>query len=461
LRHYFKFGAASNLLAATVFVLAPLPLGSVDLAWVCIWTGILAVSLLAARIDRTCTADLAVLAPIFVSIVVIAVIVCLQMWPNGLAGLSDSAWRNAREQLGADVPDRVSLTSSVPWLNFGYYLLFALGFSRAYLLATDARQAQRLLHLLAYSGLCYALYGIFAQVFLPETLLWRQKEFYLQFATGTFVNRNTAATFWGSCGLIFLIQFVRAVLHATDDPRSERIKWLDRPGTQAACCAVCLIAVGMTGSRAGILVTFLSMFFAVILYLVPLQLGRESFWNFVRTAFVVGVVGLALVGAAAMSRISEIGLVDAQRLEVYTTALKMIRGHELLGFGLGNFEAAFPLYRPAALGSQGIWDRVHSIPIELAIDLGIPAALCIFGIAAFYFVRLVRGALARKRDRHIPVVGAGVFMLGMLHSCVDFSLQIPGYGILFASIVGCGLAQSISRSARPAKRQEQQEQIEF
>jgi hypothetical protein len=259
-------------------------------------------------------------------------------------------------------------------VEFRIFLLFTLGFSRAYLLATDARQAQRLLHLLAYSGVCYALYGIFSQVFLPETLLWRQKEFYLQFATGTFVNRNTAATFWGSCGLMFLIQFVRTIAHIRDGYSSARRQFLDWPGTQAACCAICLIAVGMTGSRAGILITLLSMVFAVTLYLAPLNLGRPSFWSFVRSAFFGGAIVLALVGGAAMSRISEIGLIDAQRLEVYRTALKMVRGHELLGFGIGNFEAAFPLYRSASLGSQGIWDRVHSTPLELAIDLGLPAA---------------------------------------------------------------------------------------
>ncbi|MDI3566434.1 O-antigen ligase [Bradyrhizobium sp. Arg816] len=448
LRDYVNLGKISNALASTVFVLAPLPLGSVDLAWVCIWTVLLAVSLATASVDRSCKADLWFITPIFAAIATIVLIIWIQVSPNAVSNLQDPAWSNARELAGINVPGRISPTQSVPWLSFGYYLLFTLGLSRAYLLAIDGWRANKLLKLVAYAGVCYALYGIFSQLLLPDTLLWRQKEFYLQYATGTFVNRNTAATFWGSCGLILLIMLVRSILHRSDDPGPTRIRFFDRPATLASGCGICLVAVGMTGSRAGILITIFSMVCAVVLYLAPLNRSERSFMSSVRNSVAVGVIALALVGSMAMGRISEIGLVDSQRYEVYKTVLDMIRGHALLGFGVGNFEVAFPPFRPESLGSQGIWDRAHSTPLELVLDLGLPTAIGIVAVAIFYFASLVIGALRRKRDRHIPVMGAGVFALGSLHSFVDFSLQIPGFGLLFACVLGCGLAQSISTSAR-------------
>jgi hypothetical protein len=438
-------------LASTVFVLAPLPLGSVDLAWVCIWIILLVVSLATARVDHACKVDLWFMIPIFASIAAIALIVWLQVSP-GVVALQDPSWRNARELAGIDVPDRISLTQSVPWLSFGYYLLFALGLSRAYLLAIDGWQAQRLLKLVAFAGVCYALYGIFSQLLLPDTLLWRPKEFYLQYATGTFVNRNTAATFWGSCSLILLILLVRAIIHGSDDSDRARIRFFDRPVTLATGGAICLVAVGMTGSRAGIVITILSMVGATVLYLAPSHRGGLSLWSSLRNSVAVGAVALALVGGMAMGRVSEIGLVDAQRYEVYKTILDMIRGHALLGFGVGNFETAFPPFRPASLGSQGIWDRAHSTPLELALDLGLPAAFAILAIAIFFFASLIMGALRRKRDRHICVIGAGVVVLGVLHSSVDFSLQIPGFALPFACVLGCGLAQSVSTSTRGLAR---------
>lgn len=452
MRDYFNLGKISNALASAVFILAPLPLGSVDLAWVCIWTSLLAASLVTARVNHSCKADLWFITPILAAIATIALIVWIQVLPNVLSNLQDPAWSNARELTGMDVPSHISPTQSVPWLSFGYYLLFALGLSRAYLLAIDGWQAHKLLKLVAYAGVCYALYGIFAQLLLPDMLLWRQKEFYLDYATGTFVNRNTAATFWGSCGLILLIMLLRSILHRSDDPHQPRTAFLERPATLATCSVICLVAVGMTGSRAGILITVLSMVCAAVLYLAPLNRGEWSFWVSARNSIAVGAIVLALVGSMAMGRISEIGLVDGQRYEVYKTVLDMIRGHALLGFGVGNFEVAFPPFRPASLGSQGIWDRAHSTPLELVLDLGLPAAIAILAVATFFFASLLTGALRRKRNRYIPVIGAGVFILGSLHSFVDFSLQIPGFGLLFACILGCGLAQTISTSDRGLAR---------
>jgi len=56
--------------------------------------------------------------------------------------------------------------------------------------------------------------------------------------------------------------------------------------------------------------------------------------------------------------------------------------------------------------------------------------------------------LRRRRDRYVPIIGASVAILGLLHSSIDFSLQIPGYGVFFAAITGCGLAQCLPSSMR-------------
>ena len=154
MRDYFNLGKISNVLASAVFVLAPLPLGSVDLAWVCIWTALLAASLVTARVHHSCKVDLWFMTPILAAIAAIALIIWIQVSPNAVVGLQDPAWSNARELAGIDVSGRVSPTQAVPWFSFGYYLLFVLGLSRAYLLAIDGWQAHKLLKLVAYAGVC-------------------------------------------------------------------------------------------------------------------------------------------------------------------------------------------------------------------------------------------------------------------------------------------------------------------
>jgi hypothetical protein len=69
------------------------------------------------------------------------------------------------------------------------------------------------------------------------------------------------------------------------------------------------------------------------------------------------------------------------------------------------------------------------------------------------FTVLIRGALTRQRDLIIPVAALAVAILAVLHSLIDFTLQIPGYSIVAMALIGTGLAQSLaaSRDKTPEK----------
>ena len=43
----------------------------------------------------------------------------------------------------------------------------------------------------------------------------------------------------------------------------------------------------------------------------------------------------------------------------------------------------------------------------------------------------------------MPVAALAVASLAVLHSLIDFSLQIPGYAIVALALIGAGLAQSL------------------
>src|SRR5207249_1054413 len=99
---------------------------------------------------------------------------------------------------------------------------------------------------------------------------------------------------------------------------------------------------------------------------------------------------------------------------------------------------------------RGIWDIAHSTPLELASDVSIPMALLVAAAWAVMFVILGCGVFARRRDAIIPLAAAATASLSLLHSCLDFTLQIPGYSIPFFALFGAGLAQSFRiRKARP------------
>ncbi|OKO86105.1 hypothetical protein AC629_17420 [Bradyrhizobium sp. NAS80.1] len=446
-------GAISRYFAAAVFVLAPLPLGSLDLAWICFWNFLLICSLLTADLSAVSRRNAMLLIPLAAAVTAVGIIVALQM-QSSPALQSTTVWELPRQLFGLALPERLSVTARGPWLAFGSVLLLSLAFTRAMILASDAGAARSLLRIQAWAGCLYALYGILAELIAPDMILFRRKEAYLGFATGTFVNRNTAATFWGTCALLFLVPLLRT-MHRQDGGPPAQSDWRSRlehilstPVALAAGFAICTLALAMTGSRAGLLLSAGTFVLAIILYLIPLELGRSRKWQVLGGSAAAGLLLLQLVGGLVAGRIVEYGLIDPQRLAAYQASLRILADHSLLGVGLGNFEAVFPANRPAALGSLGIWDRAHSTPLEIAVELGIPTFTVIALASLWYFYHLFTGSLRRKRDRYIPIVGASVAVLGVSHSFIDFSLQIPGYGVFFAAIVGCGLAQSLPSQFR-------------
>ena len=91
----------------------------------------------------------------------------------------------------------------------------------------------------------------------------------------------------------------------------------------------------------------------------------------------------------------------------------------------------------------GVWDIAHDTPLELASEMGIPLTLIVAGawIAALVVLSLaVRG---RRRDMVAPLSALAVSLIALVHSLIDFSLQITGYSIVVFALLGVGLSQAI------------------
>ena len=132
-------------------------------------------------------------------------------------------------------------------------------------------------------------------------------------------------------------------------------------------------------------------------------------------------------------------------METYRSTLRMIGDHPWFGTGLGTFAWSFPAYRSPAISVWGVWDRAHSTPLELAAELGIPfTGLVVVGWIVVLAV-LIRGTVRSAAAIVIvPIAALSIALLALLHSLIDFSLQIPGYAIVVFALVGAGLAQSFS-----------------
>jgi O-antigen ligase len=116
-----------------------------------------------------------------------------------------------------------------------------------------------------------------------------------------------------------------------------------------------------------------------------------------------------------------------------------------LGSGAGTFADLFPALRPNNISMWGVWDFAHSTILEIAVEMGVPIAAAIVAAAFASVFILGRGALkSRDRERSLLAAIAGIAVLSYLHATIDFSLQIPGYLIVFGIILGCGVARASS-----------------
>ncbi|KQP30638.1 hypothetical protein ASF49_14150 [Methylobacterium sp. Leaf104] len=423
---------------------APLPFGSIEPFWTHLFLVLIAVSCLTAPWGRMPDSLHRSAGRIVLAILVVGVVTLLQFLPDPWWTVPDPIWRTVAPQIDRILRPRASSIASPPWETLGPSFLFALTALRALPIGADREAAKRLLHVVAWSGLFYAGFGILLLEIEPDRVLWVKKVAYVGNLTGPFVNRNTAATYFGSVAVIWLILALRAWFGSM---RHRRRLW--RAATLAGCLT-CFAAVTLTGSRAGLLLTVAALLFTLF-RLLPSYVTLRRYRK--RAALVGMAACLALVeiwGGQVGLRIQAHGFADPGRLEMYRIALEMVRERPWLGHGAGSFEAAFPAYRSDVLGMFGVWDIAHSTPLEIAVEWGVPVLAVLCALWIWAALTIWRAGRIRGRDRSVVVAALAVGGLGTLHSMVDFSLQIPGYAVVFAALVGCGLGRSrLLTASRP------------
>lgn len=454
----------SEVLFLIALAAAPVPFGSVEDFWISIWILMLSASILiypviSANIDRR-----PLVVVFLIAVVLLFLLLAQTRWP-ALPGQMDPVLAEAGRLLDRSFPDRVSSSASTPWHALGPNLLFLLAFTRAYLMARDDQQATRVLLFIAFYAGLLAIYGIVAFTIAPEQLLGRQKTAYLGNLTATFVNRNTAAAFFATGSVIFLGLCIAELRARFGDLQRGFLKHVSLLGLsrRATLCllgfGLCFVALGMTGSRAGVLLAMGAFLFLMLNFLY--KKGK----NFARLTLIITLLALVMTlafdlwGGLASERLERLGLIDQARLETYRIGLAMLADRPWFGFGHGSFEAVFPAYRSAELGSFGVWDRAHNTLLEIAIELGAPAAIGFLLIWMAGLTALARAAFSSEgwgSSRTVVVIALAIAGMAGLHSLVDFPLQIPGYSVPFAAIAGVGLARALDNTSARTKTHKQE-----
>jgi O-antigen ligase len=444
---------AAWLLFAVV-ALAPLPFGSNEPATIAFWCIVLGVCLAFAPVRALRPSHLALVALAGIVVGAYALVLHEQLadHPWLAAATPHPIWHEAEKALGVPLAPSVSIARNQPWFELGRPFVCMLAIACGFLVGTDRVRARRLLKVIAWSGAAYAAYGIFAHLFDPTHLLWREKEAYLASVTGTFINRNTAGAYFGSCAVIWSLLLWERVRLETPP---GAIDWRKLPGRlfsntprkiviYFAMLFLCLAAMFMTGSRGAVVISLFALVLAFTAFFRRDLPQRSGIAIALAGGSAAAIIVLQLMGAGVNARFDLQGAADGGRLETYKSTLRLIADHPWFGTGQGTFAYAFPAYRSSNVSMFGVWDIAHNTLLEIASDMGVPIAALVVVAWIVIFAVLVHGARARRRDLIIPVAALAVGLLAVLHSLIDFSLQIPGYSIVALALIGAGLAQSFA-----------------
>lgn len=436
---------------------APFPFGSTNDLSIAFWCLCLGTAVMFAPARNLRRQHVWLLAGIGVIVAGYAFVLHEQLSDHPWVAPFQPIWKQASDLLGLSIAPSASIVKNEAFFALGAPLANILAIVLGITVGADRERARRLLWVIAISGAAYALYGVASFLIEPTMILWRDKTAYLGSVTGTFINRNTAAAYFGSCAVVWLLLILEHVRRRLPE---RRIEWgrLSRyfaeipPGDvllRLAALLICLMAMFMTGSRAGVGLSLLTMIVATTIFLRKDLPPRTGIWIALGSGFVIALGLLQLLGGQVSSRFDSQGLVDEGRVEAWKSTLRIIADNPWFGTGMGTFQWAFPPYRSPNISIRGVWDAAHSTPLELASEVGIPMTLLIASAWAIMLLVLGRGVFSRRRDAIIPLAAIATATLSLLHSCLDFTLQVPGYSIPFFALFGAGLAQSF-RSSEPA-----------
>lgn len=331
------------------------------------------------------------------------------------------------------------LTGIMRWLtNVAFFLL-------GMMLGNRVDDARRLLASIVVAATLYTLYAMVAQVANSQAA-WTGLEVWVPTArefTGTFVNRNNYATYAGIAAVAALCLAFRPRRSEADETWRQR--WHRRlaalSGARAfwlAAALILVVGVILSASKAGGISLSLALVAMAFIY----TRGNRRIAAVAATVMIVLLAVLVLPGATGLVvrllALATFG--DADREIIYGMTLQAIELRPWTGWGLNSFSGAAQMFQPVTL--RPYYDKAHNTYLELAFDLGIPAAACIVLAVALIVLRCLRGFYERRRDPELAGAGFLVGVLTGFHAFFDFSLQIPAMACTFFAILGISWAQS-------------------
>jgi putative inorganic carbon (HCO3(-)) transporter len=331
-------------------------------------------------------------------------------------------------------------SAKVAWLKgFAYFTAFVL----TLLLVSNRSRVKSFAYAFVFAGLALSIYGVLMHLAEVAHEYFGTPIAHGGSASATYANRNHFAGYLEmvlAIGIGLLIaslkegrhetwkQFFRGLIELVFSPKIRLRLYL----------SVMVIALVTTHSRMGNSAFFSSLLIAGI---IGLAMSRHATRSTVILLVSLIAIDVSIVGSwfgveKLAQRLEQTTMHDVEeRQDPSQFALQQIREYPLFGSGAGSFYTVFPRYR----GPQVVayFEYAHDDYAQLAAENGV---ISIFLLGAIVVVSLVVALLAQWRRRD-PLMRGMAFssIMGvtaiLIHSTVDFNLQIPANAMMFVVLL--------------------------
>ena len=314
-------------------------------------------------------------------------------------------------------------------------------------------QARKLGLILCVYGAVLATFSLLQGISPNGKLYWVRVPSLGGWIYGPYVNHNHYA---GLMEMLIPVPLVLCLTHLTHS--KQRI-------AAATAAAIMAGTIFLSGSRGGML----ALLGELILLAVVLVKQRRD----LRTAMALGVfllisVGLLgwLGGDELLRRLATVQSAHTElsadmRVQINRDGLRMFLSKPIFGWGLQAFPIVYPQFR--TFYTNFFVNQAHNDYLQLLVEMGLIG----FGTTIWFLVVLCRSASKKIGSWTSQVSGAMTFACSMgftgilIHSAVDFNLQIPANAALFYVICTLASADPLLHPVRKRRpiRQPDEEQL--
>ena len=323
------------------------------------------------------------------------------------------------------------------------------------------KRANLLLLTLVLSGVFQASYGAAMTLSGLEYSFFLEKDAYRGMATGTFINRNHLAGYLVltlACGVGLMIagfkrgqfrnikDFIRAFIGAI----------ISGKGALRIGLVIMVIGLVLTRSRMGNSSFGIGLAVAGTIILLMSSVSKKTIGIFIASIFIIDA--LIISSFFDLNKLAErLETTSAQtenRDEILRLSLPLVKDNLIVGTGAGTFYTAYPEYRDASAGG-GFYVHAHNDYVEFLSErglLGVLPLLCFFWLCLKQAIQLLKSKSMRKKAMAFTLLMTMIAIV--MHSTVDFNLQMPAYALTLVTIWALGFSKPYARSEKkkPAKK---------